>query len=91
MWLQHYQEFTHTLEQLIFFLSALMHVLFAGGVAKDCGRLSQRGLHPILVSPSTWAFTTLLGGVWVAGLYWLLHHSTLTRCFPIQTDTKETS
>jgi len=77
-WL-YYQDLRQTLEQIFFLINALIHVLFAGGVAKDCGKLRLSKLEPILVSPSVWAFSTLIGGVWVAAMYWLLHHSTLTR------------
>jgi hypothetical protein len=88
LWFHHYQAITHTLEQLMFALTAIIQILFAGAVAKDCGRLINRGHQPILVSASTWAFTTLLGGVWVAGLYWFLHHSTLTRHLTTESQEK---
>jgi hypothetical membrane protein len=76
--LMNYQHITDTLQNMFMLINGLLHLLFAGAVAKDCGKLCNRGLTPILVSPATWAFTALIGGVWAAGLYWLLHHSTLT-------------
>ena len=79
--LNHYQHSLDAFQQILWIINAFIHLLFAGAVAKDCGYLTKRGIKPILVSPSTWAFTTLIGGVWVAGLYWFLHHSTLTRPF----------
>ena len=78
-WLNDYQQSFQALQQMLIFINALIHFLFAGAVANDCGKLQKHGLKPILVSPATWAFTTLIGGVYVAGLYWFLHHSTLTR------------
>ncbi len=78
-WLKNSQEIGQTVEQLLWVINAFLHVLFAGAVAKDAGQLHQRGIKSILVSPATWAFTALIGGVWAAGLYWFLHHSTLTR------------
>ncbi len=78
-WLKNYQHIWQTFEGMLWLINGFIHLLFAGAVARDCGELTKRGIKPILVSPATWAFTALIGGVWVGGLYWLLHHSTLTR------------
>ncbi len=87
--LVNYQHISDALQQMLLLINGLVHLLFAGAVAKDCGKLCNRGLNPILVSPATWAFTALIGGVWAAGLYWLLHHSTLT--FASSSKTKQES
>lgn len=68
-----------TFWQLIMIINGLLHVIFAGAVARDAGNLYRLGLKPVLVSAPTWAFVTLLGGVYTATVYWLLHHSTFTR------------
>ena len=74
-----YSEQFAAISQFIMVVSALIHVIFAGAVAKDAGHLHKLGNPTCLVSGVTWAFATLIGGVFVAGLYWFIHHSSLTR------------
>lgn len=64
---------------LLMIVNALVHVIFAGAVARDAGELYKMGSGPALVSGPSWAFATLIGGVMVAAVYWFIHHSTLTR------------
>ncbi len=64
---------------LIMLINGILHVIFAGAVARDAGNLYRLGQKPVLVSAPTWAFATLIGGVFTATIYWILHHSTLTR------------
>ena len=64
---------------LIMVINGLLHLVFASAVARDAGNLNRLGQRLILVSTSTWAFATLVGGVFTATIYWVLHHSTLTR------------
>lgn len=64
---------------LFMLINAILHIIFAGAVAKDAGRLHKMGQKTLLVSSHTWAFTVLIGGVFTAVVYWLMHHSSLTR------------
>lgn len=64
---------------LIMLINALLHLIFAGAVARDAGSINRLGQKTVLVSAATWAFATLIGGVLTATIYWLLHHSTITR------------
>lgn len=64
---------------LITIINGILHVIFAGVVARDAGNLYRLGQKPVLVSAATWAFATLIGGVFTGTIYWILHHSTLTR------------
>lgn len=74
-----YSNQIQTFNILLLAISAILHLLFAGAVARDAGNLYQLGQRPALVSAATWAFATLLGGVVTAAIYWFIHHSTLTR------------
>lgn len=76
------KQYSHQIETflyLIMLINALLQVIFAGAVAKDAGNLQRLGQRTVLVSAPTWAFATLIGGVFTATIYWILHHSTLTR------------
>jgi hypothetical protein len=76
---QHFSGQIQTFFYLIMVINAILHLIFAGAVAKDAGNLNRIGEKPVLVSGSTWAFATLIGGVFTATIYWFIHHSTLTR------------
>jgi hypothetical protein len=60
-------------------LSGILHIIFAGAVAKDAGRLAKENIPVCLVSGITWAFATLIGGVFTAAIYWFIHRSHLGR------------
>ena len=74
-----YGEQIQTGYYLVLLINALLHLIFAGAVARDAGNLYKLGQRPALVSAPTWAFATLIGGVITATIYWFIHHSTLTR------------
>ena len=77
--LQAYTTQIETIQYLVLFINAILQLLFAGAVAKDAGQLNQSGQRTAMVSGTTWAFATLIGGVITAAIYWFIHHSTLTR------------
>ncbi len=70
----------------IFFLAilggvatALVHIVFAVGVFLDATRMNNEFERATKIVPGPmWAFATLIGGVFVAAAYWLIHHSTLS-------------
>ena len=64
---------------LILLINAILHLIFAGAVARDAGNLYKLGQRPALVSAASWAFATLIGGIITAAIYWFIHHSTFTR------------
>lgn len=63
---------------LFFVITALIHFAFALGVLND-SELVQRdnGEFTYFTNIWVWALATLLGGVFVAAIYWAIHHSTL--------------
>lgn len=85
--LEQYNTQLANLQHLLLIINALIHLLFAGAVARDGGYILKNGQKTALVSPAIWAFSTLLGGVITAAVYWFIHHSTLTR--PLSYQGKE--
>ena len=58
------------------FLSALVNLAFAFAVAIDSGMLPH-GRRTTFVGRFMWFIATLFGGVFVAAVYWVIHHSIL--------------
>ena len=57
---------------------AIVNIAFALGIFMDADLMFRRtNKKTFLVSNWTWAFATLVGGVFIAGVYWAIHHSTL--------------
>lgn len=66
--------------QLIFFIGvAIVNIAFALNISKDGEQIRSEGSEPLLAGPALWSFATLLGGVFVAAIYWVVNHSTLSR------------
>jgi hypothetical protein len=63
-------------------ITVVVHISFAIAVQRDAESLPRdRGV--ILVGPKIWFLTTLLGGVFVAAVYWAMHHSRLNGSVPV--------
>jgi uncharacterized integral membrane protein len=58
-------------------VKAVLHIIFAGAIAKDAAMVQKNYGKTQFVGPMTWAIATLVGGVFVALMYWLIHHSSL--------------
>lgn len=69
---------------IIVFLSVLIHIVFGFGVYLDVLRLRKEGRRIFFVHTSIWFCATLVGGVFVAGIYWVLHHSRLNPSIELQ-------
>jgi len=72
---QLYAEHIAAIQLLVLILNTVLHIIFAGAVARDAGQLVQRGQPIFLVSGMIWAFATLIGGIFVAVVYWVMHHA----------------
>ena len=75
-------QFTQTyagLSALLLVLNAILHVIYAGGVAKDVGDLHRRDLPARFIPGFAWVLAVLIGGILVLVAYWLIHHSSLSR------------
>ena len=60
-------------------ITVVVHVSFAIGVFQDASRRSK---PRVLAAGPIWALATLIGGVFVATAYWLVHYSQLTKYAP---------
>lgn len=59
-------------------LTAVLNIMIAVGVYVDAAEMyNYTKRKPFIISASWWSFAALLGGIFVAGIYWVLHHSTL--------------
>ena len=64
---------------IIAILTVLVHVICAMAVAKDIGNFAKRNVTPQLMHHFGWVITVLISGVWGFLIYWLMHHSSLSR------------
>ena len=62
-----------------FVIPAVVHLGFAIAVFRD----ATGSKKPIFVGGIIWFLATLIGGVFVAGIYWVMHHSRLNQSVPI--------
>src|SRR5262245_33859721 len=57
----------------------LLHFILAIAVWATARRTQRSGMILTYLSPFFWGLATLIGGVFVAGLYWVIHHSSLRK------------
>ena len=61
-------------------VTAFIHIAFGVAVLNDASNLKSSNSKTLqFVSPFFWMLAVLFGGVLIAGLYWLIHHSTLNK------------
>ena len=59
----------------------VVHISFAVAIFRDATNLSALR-KPIFVGPIIWLLAALVGGIFVATIYWLMHHSRLNQSVP---------
>ncbi len=59
--------------------SIIVHLALTMAVWQDASRFDHDGHPTFFVGPFLWALMTLMGGLLVVTVYWLMHHSTLRR------------
>ncbi len=67
------------LPMLVIIAVLIVNISFTIGVVIAIRKLREGGRHPWFVGPEIWGLATLIGGVFVAAIYWLIHHSSLNR------------
>jgi hypothetical protein len=68
----------------LFWIAVLVvHISFTIAVSIDASKLITEGTGTVFVGLVTWALAVLLGGVFVAAVYWIIHHSELRRVEPV--------
>ena len=77
-----------TLAICVFVITLIVHIAFAIAVFRDATYLRDpRNLRaarrPIFVGRMIWLLATLVGGVFVAAIYWIMHHSRLNQSVPV--------
>jgi hypothetical protein len=60
-------------------LMVVLHLVVATAIAKDISALAKRQILPQLLPGMAWVLAGLLMGIWGLLVYWLMHHSSLSR------------
>ena len=63
-------------------ITAVVHIAFAIALFRDATNLPA-DRKPIFVGRIIWFLATLVGGVFVAAIYWVMHHSRLNQSVPV--------
>ena len=60
-------------------LALIVNLFFAIAVYSDARKIVDSDEELLFVTPGLWCLATLFGSVFVAGMFWVMHHSTLRR------------
>ena len=77
--LSQYPQTILSLQTILMLLTVLLHIIFASGIARDVGELHRKAIPTRFIPGYAWVLATLIGGILVLAVYWLIHHSTLGR------------
>ena len=74
---------------IYWFAIIVVHICFAVAVFRDAENLESVPARKLwFVNSGIWALATLVGGIFTAGIYWVIHHSTLRSPVEPATATK---
>lgn len=63
-------------------IALIVHIAFAIALFRDATNLPTHR-KPIFVGPMIWFLGALVGGMFVAAIYWVMHHSRLNQSIPV--------
>ena len=63
--------------------TVIIHIMFAIAVYRDAVFLNLKGTGTVFASPFIWCLSVLIGGVFLAAIYWVIHHSEFRRTEPV--------
>ncbi|ASG67614.1 hypothetical protein CDV26_03690 [Francisella halioticida] len=69
----------HNSLPIIVAFNVLIHIFCGLGIAKDIPKILNKRLTTILLPKNIWILVGLVFGIWGLLIYWLLHHSTISR------------
>lgn len=65
---------------IVLAVTAIIHIAFSAAIYHDASQQVQyEPTGSFFVRPYIWTLAVLTGGVLIAALYWLMHHSNLRR------------
>lgn len=64
-------------------MTIVIHVAFSLAVYRDAKLLNRFGTGTVFTGPLIWSWAVLVGGVFVAAIYWVIHHSEFRRIEPV--------
>ena len=64
---------------LVMVMMVLLHIVCALGISRDLGHLAKRKILPQLLPSAGWVLAGLITAIWAVLIYWLMHHSSLSR------------
>lgn len=63
---------------LVIILTVIVHLACCVGIASDATKLRRQARGPFFLLPYQWAAAGLLTGLLGVGIYWAIHHSTIS-------------
>ncbi|MCC5453099.1 hypothetical protein LMJ53_15355 [Rheinheimera sp. UJ51] len=76
---EHLMTFSLTWSLLPIIATILVHIAFSAAVFNDAKRLQSKHDSLAFVNSWIWSLAVLVGGVFVALAYWVIHHSTIAK------------